>query len=206
MKLRSLMSVAVIGMLSVFAFNLIGQDKVDDEKAPATFKAKFETTAGDFVIEVHREWAPRGADRFYTLVSNGFYDDCKFFRVVKGFMVQFGIHGNPKISAQWRDAKIKDDPVMKSNKRGMVTYAKAGPNSRTTQVFINFENKNSKLDSMGFAPFGEVIEGMDVVDKLYNAYDEAPSQAQQEIQFKGNDFLNEKFPKLDSIKKATIVK
>lgn len=204
MKSRSLTVLAACGLL-VFGLNLIGQDKVETKKAPAKFQAKFETTAGDFVIEVEREWSPTGADRFYHLVSTGFYDDCKFFRVVSGFMVQFGISGDPAVSAKWREAKIKDDPVMKANKRGFVTFAKASfPNTRTTQVFINFGD-NSRLDSMGFAPFGQVVKGMNVVDKLYSEYGEKPSQRQDVIQAQGNAFLEAEFPKLDSIKKATIV-
>ena len=202
MKSRNWSILAVCGLVVVLGLNLLGQEGA--EKAPKTFQAKFETTAGDFVIEVHRDWAANGADRFHELVSEGLFDECKFFRVVKGFMVQFGIHGDPKVSAKWRKARIKDDPVMKSNKRGFVTFATSGPNSRTTQVFINYaDNKN--LDSMGFAPFGEVIEGMDVVDKLYGGYGEKPSKAQQEIQEQGNEFLKTNFPKLDGIKKATIV-
>lgn len=175
-------------------------------EVPNTYRVKFETTAGDFVVEVHRDWAPIGAERFHDLVSKGFYDDCKFFRVIKDFMVQFGINGDPKVSDKWRDNTIKDDPVRKSNKRGFITYAKSGrPNSRTTQVFINYTN-NSRLDNDGFAPFGEVVEGMDVVDKLYGTYGGAPSDEQDKIQYQGNKFLESKYPKLDSIKKATIVK
>ena len=176
-----------------------------NEKAPDTFKAKFETTKGAFVIEVTRAWSPNGADRFYNLVHNGFYDGVKFFRCVDGFMVQFGIHGDPKVSAAWRDAKIKDDPVTQSNKRGMVTFAMAGPDTRTTQLFINFVDRNSFLDSKGFPPFGKVVEGMDVVDKLYKGYGETPSSAQMQIQMEGNAFLEKNFPELDSITKATIV-
>src|SRR6476660_3975105 len=141
------------------------------EQAPAVYKAKFDTTKGVFVIEVTREWAPLGADRFYNLVKNGFYDDIRFFRVISGFMVQFGIHGDPKVSAPWREAQLKDDPVKQSNKRGYITYAMAGPNTRTSQVFINFGD-NANLDSSGFAPFGRVASGMDVVDKLNPEYGE----------------------------------
>src|SRR5580765_3660439 len=125
-------------------------------KAPETYKVKFDTTKGTFVVEVHRDWAPNGADRFYNLVKNGFYDDVRFFRVISGFMVQFGIHGDPKVSAPWREAQIKDDPVRQSNKRGYVTYAMAGPNTRTSQVFINFGD-NAMLDSKGFSPFGRIV-------------------------------------------------
>jgi peptidyl-prolyl cis-trans isomerase A (cyclophilin A) len=204
MSIRSLSILVVCGFLAIYGFNLLGQESAP-KKAPAVFKAKFETTKGDFIIEVHRDWAARGADRFYELVSSGFYDDCKFFRVMKGFMVQFGIHGDPKVAAKWLKATIKDDIVVKSNKRGFVTYAKAGPNSRTTQVFINYADKNKTLDSQGFAPFGEVIEGMEVVDSLYSKYDNEPSDHQEQIQKQGNAFLNANYPKLDGITKATIL-
>jgi peptidyl-prolyl cis-trans isomerase A (cyclophilin A) len=177
------------------------------ESAPATYKAKFSTTQGDFVIEVHRDWAPNGADRFYNLVKNGYYDDTAFFRVVDGFMVQFGISGNPQLNGTWRGARIPDDPVTQKNARGMVTFATSGPNSRTTQVFINFVD-NMNLDRMGFAPFGSVVSGMDVVEKLYKGYGEgAPGGAgpnQMMIQTRGNEYLKSDFPKLDYTKKASI--
>jgi peptidyl-prolyl cis-trans isomerase A (cyclophilin A) len=180
------------------------------ETAPAVYKAKFETSAGTFVVEVHRDWAPLGADRFYNLVKNGFYDDCRFFRVVSGFMVQFGINGDPAVSAVWRGAQIGVDPVKESNKRGYITYAMGGPpTTRTTQVFINFGD-NARLDQLGFAPFGKIAAGMDVVDKLYAEYGEgAPSgagPAQGRIQTEGNAYLAKDFPKMDYIKKATIEK
>jgi peptidyl-prolyl cis-trans isomerase A (cyclophilin A) len=180
------------------------------EKAPATFKATFETSAGSFVVEVHRDWAPNGADRFYNLVKNGYYNDCRFFRVIAGFMVQFGIHGDPAVSAVWREARIPPDPVKQSNKRGFITYAMAGsPDTRTTQVFINFGD-NAQLDGMGFAPFGEVVSGMEVVDKIYNVYGEGAPRgkgpAQGRLQMEGNAYLAQEFPKLDFIKKATIAK
>ena len=178
-----------------------------NEKAPATYKVKFDTSRGVFVVEVHRDWAPNGADRFYNLVKNGFYNDTRFFRVISGFMVQFGINGDPKISAVWRDADIKDDPVKASNKRGMITFATAGPDTRTTQVFINFGN-NAGLDDQGFAPFGQVISGMDVVDSLYAEYGEGAPQGhgpnQGIVQSMGNGYLEKAFPKLDYIKTATI--
>ncbi len=177
------------------------------EQAPATFKALFETSQGSFVIEVHRDWAPNGADRFYNLVKNGFYDNCKFFRVVSGFMVQFGINGDPAIQRHWARANIPDDPVKQSNLRGYVTFAQApSPNTRSTQVFINFVD-NASLDHsppQGFMPFGKVVSGMDVVDKLYSGYREEPSNAQGTIQLQGNAFLEKQFPKLDYIKKASI--
>jgi len=179
------------------------------EKAPDTFKAKFDTSKGAFVIEVHRSWAPLGADRFYNLVKNGFYDDCRFFRVLDDFMAQVGINGNPAIQSAWRDARIQDDAVKQSNKRGFVTFATGGPNTRTTQFFINFKD-NSSLDRSGFTPFGEVTSGMDVVDKLYSGYGEGAPRGkgpeQGKIQMEGNAYLNKDFPKLDYIKKATIEK
>ena len=180
------------------------------EQAPATFKARFDTSKGPVVITVHRDWAPVGADRFYNLVKNGFYDDARFFRVLDDFMAQVGINGNPAIQTNWKTATIQDDPVKQSNKRGFVTFAKSGaPNSRSTQIFINFKD-NSSLDKSGFAPFGEVTTGMDVVDKLYSGYGEgAPSgrgPEQGKIQAEGNAYLNKDFPKLDFIKKATIEK
>ena len=136
------------------------------EKAPDKFEAKFDTTKGSFTVEVTRAWAPNGADRFYNLVKNGYFDNCRFFRVVSGFMVQFGINGDPKLNTVWNQARIPDDKVQQSNKRGYVTFATAGPNTRTTQVFINFVDRNSFLDSQGFAPFGKVNEeGMKVVDE-----------------------------------------
>jgi peptidyl-prolyl cis-trans isomerase A (cyclophilin A) len=179
------------------------------EKAPATYKARFDTSKGVFVIQVTRDWAPNGADRFYNLVKNGFYDDARFFRVISGFMVQFGINGDPALSPAWRVATIRDDQVKQSNGKGFVTFATSGPNSRTTQVFINFGD-NAGLDRQGFAPFGQVVSGMDVVEKLFAGYGEgAPSGRgpdQTRVQREGNAYLNKDFPKLDTIKKATIEK
>jgi peptidyl-prolyl cis-trans isomerase A (cyclophilin A) len=179
------------------------------EQAPANYHVRFETSKGTFVVEVRRDVAPNGADRFYNLVKNGFYDNARFFRVVSGFVVQFGINGDPAIMAQWRDAKIPDDVVKTSNQRGFVTFATSGPDSRTTQVFINLTN-NGGLDSRGFAPFGRVISGMEVVDKFYSEYGEGAPRGsgpdQSRIQLEGNKYLMSSFPKLDYIKKATIVK
>ena len=178
-------------------------------KAPDVFKAKFETSKGNFVVEVHRDWAPVGADRFYYLVRNGFYDDVRFFRAIEGFMVQFGMSGDPKLSSVWRTQYMYDDSVKQSNKRGFITYAKGGPNTRTTQVFINYGDNGRSLDSQGFAPFGQVIEGMDVVDNLYKGYgDGAPrgqGPNQTEIHNKGNAYLDQGFPLLDKVIKATVV-
>ena len=179
------------------------------EQAPPVYKAKFDTTKGAFVIEVHRDWAPNGADRFYNLVKNGFYDNVRFFRVITGFMVQFGIHGDPKVSAPWREAQLKDDPVKQSNKRGYITYAMAGPNTRTSQVFINFGD-NASLDSQGFSPFGRIVTGMDVVDKLNAEYGEGGPRGrgpdQSRMQMEGNAYLTKDFARLDYVKKATIEK
>jgi peptidyl-prolyl cis-trans isomerase A (cyclophilin A) len=171
-------------------------------KAPATFEVKFTTTKGDFVVQVNRAWAPTGADRFYNLVKHGFFTDAAFFRVISGFMVQFGISANPAVSKVWSNADIKDDPVTQSNRPGMLTFATAGPNTRTTQLFINYGN-NAALDAQGFAPFGSVISGMDVVQQIYSGYGESPDQGA--ITAKGKAYLDKSFPKLDSIKSATIV-
>jgi peptidyl-prolyl cis-trans isomerase A (cyclophilin A) len=180
-----------------------------NEKAPDVYKVKFDTSKGSFVVEVHRDWAPNGADRFYNLVKNGFYNDARFFRVIGDFMVQFGINGNPKISQVWQDANIRDDPVKQNNTRGMITFATAGPDTRTTQVFINFGD-NAGLDGQGFSPFGKVISGMDVVDSLYAGYGEGSPKGQGPnqgiVQSLGNAYLEKAFPKLDYIKTATIMK
>ena len=179
------------------------------EQAPASYKARFDTSKGAFVIQVNRTWAPHGADRFYNLVKNGFYDNVRFFRVISGFMVQFGISGNPALSAHWRGANIPDDPVRQSNKRGMITFATAGPNTRTTQVFINFGD-NSALDGQGFAPFGRVVSGMNVVDSLNAEYGEGAPRGrgpdQGRLQMEGNAYLMRDFKRMDYVKKATIVR
>lgn len=170
--------------------------------APAAFRASFDTTAGTFVVEVTRAWAPKGADRFYNLVKYGYFDGDRFFRVVPNFMVQFGINGDPKLNAVWSEANIVDDPVIQSNKRGFVTFAKANvPNSRSTQIFINFKD-NAFLDKDGFAPIGQVVSGMEVVDKINPEYREQPEQPLAQSQ--GNAYLSKAFPKLDYIKKATL--
>jgi len=175
-----------------------------NERAPNLYKARFETSAGIFIIEVHAEWAPKGADRFYNLVKNGYYDGCRFFRVMPGFMVQFGINGDPAIQRNWEQATITDEKVTQGNTRGFVSFAKSpSPNSRTTQVFINFAD-NSRLNRDGFSPFGKVVSGMEVVDKIYSGYGQKPDQTK--IQTEGNAYLTKNFPKLDYIKKATIEK
>jgi peptidyl-prolyl cis-trans isomerase A (cyclophilin A) len=168
------------------------------------YKVRFDTTAGVIEVEVHADWAPNGADRFYNLVKNGYYDGCRFFRVVPGFMAQFGINGDPSIQRNWENANIPDEQVKQGNTRGFITYAKSSaPNTRSTQVFINFKD-NSFLNRQGFAPFGKVISGMEVVDKIYSGYGEKPDQGR--IQAEGNAYLTKDFPKLDYIKKATIEK
>ncbi len=176
-------------------------------ESPATWKAKFSTTKGDFVIEVNRAWSPRGADRFYNLVKAGFYDGVKFFRAIGGFMVQFGIHGQPTVSRAWVGARIQDDDVKESNRRGFITFAMGGKNTRTTQVFINLVD-NTNLDNMGFPPFGKVVSGMEVVDQLFTGYGEgAPGgrgPEQGRIQAEGNAYLERDFPQLDGVKTATI--
>lgn len=179
------------------------------EKAPETFQAKFDTSKGVFVIEVTRAWAPNGADRFYNLVKNGYYDEARFFRVISGFMVQFGINGDPALNSVWSGARIPDDPVQESNKRGFVTFAMGGPNTRTTQIFINYADRNMGLDEQGFSPFGKVIEGMEVVDKINSEYGEGAPQGkgpnQSRVQSEGNAYLTKDFPNMDYIKTATIL-
>jgi peptidyl-prolyl cis-trans isomerase A (cyclophilin A) len=179
-----------------------------DERAPDEFTIALDTTEGEVLIDVHREWAPNGADRIYTLVRLGYYDDTAFFRVIEGFMAQVGIHGDGAVNRVWRARNIQDDPVTQSNTRGMVTFAKTGmPNSRATQFFVNFSN-NSRLDPMGFAPFGRVRD-MTAMDRLYAGYGEgAPSgrgPAQARLQMEGNRYLRAEFPELDYIRTARIV-
>jgi cyclophilin family peptidyl-prolyl cis-trans isomerase len=177
-------------------------------QAPDIYWAKFDTTKGSFVIKATRSWAPIGADRFYNLVKNGFYNDASFFRVIPGFIVQFGISAAPNVSSVWHDADIQDDPVKQSNVAGTVTFATAGPNTRTTQVFINLAN-NRSLDAQGFAPFGTVTEGMDVAQNFYSGYGEGAPMGngpdQQLIQSQGEAYLAANFPKLDHINSATIL-
>jgi peptidyl-prolyl cis-trans isomerase A (cyclophilin A) len=171
-------------------------------KAPDTYQVKFTTTKGDFVVDVTRAWAPLGADRFYNLVKHGYFTDAAFFRVVPGFMVQFGLNADPAVNKAWQNANIKDDKVTQSNAPGIITFATAGPNTRTTQLFINYGN-NTFLDSQGFAPFGKVSSGMDVVQKINSEYRERPDQGA--ITSQGKAYLDKNFPNIDSIKSATIV-
>jgi peptidyl-prolyl cis-trans isomerase A (cyclophilin A) len=191
------------------AFTLVAETQssaaqVTDEQAPATFRARFETTQGSFVIEVHREWAPRAADRFYTLVTRRFYDDARFFRVLNGFMAQFGLNGDPKVQGEYALANLMDEPPKQSNLRGFVSFAKeSAPNTRYTMVFINYKD-NSYLDADGFAPFGQVVSGMEVVEKLYSGYGRQNIPDQRRIKSEGNAYLTAEYPKLDVIKTARI--
>jgi peptidyl-prolyl cis-trans isomerase A (cyclophilin A) len=179
-------------------------------RAPELFRVKFVTTHGDFVVEVHRDWAPLGADRFYNLVRNRFFSDASFFRYVPGFIVQFGISPDPRVTAAWSKATIKDDPVKEHNVKGSVVFAMGGPNTRTTQFFINLRDNSASLDSQGFAPFGTVTEGMDVVEGLYSGYGDMAEMggrgpSQQLLSEQGKPYLDKNFPRLDSIRSATVI-
>jgi peptidyl-prolyl cis-trans isomerase A (cyclophilin A) len=173
-----------------------------NETAPDHFKVRFETTKGNILLQVEREWAPIGTDRFYTLIKTGYLNGDRFFRVVPNFIIQFGLGPDARITAQWRQANLKDDPVRQNNVRGTISFATAGPNTRTTQLFIN-TNDNVRLDANGFAPFGRVIDGMSVVDQIYAGYGEQPDQ--KRIESEGNAYLEKEFPNLDYIKTATVV-
>jgi len=180
-----------------------------NQPAPEKYQVKFETSKGDFVVEVYRDWSPYGANRLYYLVKNGFYDNVRFFRVIDGFMAQFGYHGDPRVTAVWSEMTFPDDPVTQSNARGYVTFAKrADPNSRSANLFINLVD-NAYLDASGFSPLGRVIEGMAVVDQLYSGYGEGAPQGngpeQGRIAQEGNEYLDKYFPALDYIKKARIL-
>ena len=176
-------------------------------QAPDQFKVRFSTTKGDFVLDVTRSWAPRGVDRLYNLLSIGYFEDIAFFRVIDGFMAQFGISGDPEITKAWGNARITDDPVKESNLRGYLSFATSGPDSRTTQMFINYQD-NARLDSMGFSPVGKVVEGMEVIDSLYSEYGEGGPRGkgphQGLLRAQGNNYLQQQFPELDYIKNTTI--
>ncbi len=179
------------------------------QPAPQKFQVKFETSKGDIIVEVTRDWSPYGADRLYYLVKHGFYDNVRFFRVIAGFMAQFGYHGDPQVTSVWSEMTFPDDPVKESNLRGYVTFAKRGtPNSRSANIFINLVD-NSYLDATGFSPVGKVVEGMDIVDQLYSGYGEGAPRGngpeQGRLAQEGNEYLNKYFPNLDYIKKATIL-
>jgi len=177
------------------------------ETAPDNFRVHLETTEGAVVMELHRAWSPNGVDRFYNLVTNGFYDDVRIYRVLDGFMAQFGLNGDPRINMAWRNSIIVDDPVAQSNTRGRVSFAKGGPNSRTTEVFINYRD-NPALDERGFSPIGEVVEGMEVVDGFYSAYGDGPPRGegpyQAQAQAQGNAYFDVGFPELDQIIRAWV--
>jgi peptidyl-prolyl cis-trans isomerase A (cyclophilin A) len=199
-------------LAAMLATTVVAQDRARltdpsqlTEQAPEVYRARFDTSQGPFVIEVHREWAPLGADRFYNLVKNGFYDDARFFRVLDGFMAQFGLNGDPAVQRPWQSANLRDEPVRRSNTRGFVTFAKENsPHSRYTMVFINFAD-NSYLDKDGFAPFGQVVTGMEVVDKLYSGYGRQNVPDQRRIVREGNAYLKGDYPRLDFIRTAAIV-
>jgi peptidyl-prolyl cis-trans isomerase A (cyclophilin A) len=186
-----------------------GKKKAEAVQAPPQYKVRLQTTKGDVIILVHRDWSPLGADHFYELTRMGFYNDTRFFRALKGFIVQWGINGDPKINKDWSEIPIKDDPPKVSNKVGTVVFAMAGPSSRTTQVFINLGDNSGSLDPQGFTPFGEVIQGMENVQNLYMEYGEGAPQgsgpSQAAIADIGTPYLEEHFPKLDYIKKAQIL-
>lgn len=201
---RKICIVAVVLAASLSSPALAQEESKKPDRAPDKFKVLVDTSKGKFTLEVTRSWAPIGADHFFELVNEKFYDDTRFFRVMPDFVAQWGINGDPTVHSKWKDVTIKDDPVVASNMRGFVTYAKTGaPNSRSTQLYINFGD-NSKLDGMGFAPFARVVEGMEVVDKINSEYGQTPSQPSIEIL--GNDYLKEKFPNLDYIKTMRVVK
>jgi peptidyl-prolyl cis-trans isomerase A (cyclophilin A) len=174
-------------------------------KAPERYQVKFVTTRGEFTLTVTRAWAPLGADRFYNLVKHHFYDNASVFRVVPSFVAQFGISAYPAVTKAWQGTDIKDDPVTQSNKKGYITFATSGPNTRTTQVFINLKD-NTGLDSRGFAPFGVVDDkGMNVVEMFYDQYGDNAGIDQDKIQEQGNAYLQKNFAKLDTIKSATLL-
>src|SRR6516162_6705251 len=175
-------------------------------KAPETYQVKFDTTRGEFTVDVTRAWSPLGADRFYNLVKHHYFDGARFFRVLPGFVAQFGLNANPAVNGAWEKATIKDDPHSQSNKRGTLVFATAGPNTRTTQLFINFKDNGASLDSQGFTPFGAVDgNGMNVVEMFYDQYGEGSGMDQENISKGGEKYLAQHWPKLDTIKSATLI-
>ena len=194
-----------ITMFAAGVLALAGSSWAADAPAaavPATFTVNFDTTRGPIVVQVHRDWAPIGADHFYELVKSGYYDGCRFFRVVPNFIVQFGIAADPAVTRKWKSPALRDDPVKQHNVRGTLVYATAGPHTRTTQLFINLVDNTQGLDPQGFAPFGVVTKGMMAVDTIFSGYGGTPDQGSIESQ--GNAYLGPQFPKLDYIRKATI--
>jgi peptidyl-prolyl cis-trans isomerase A (cyclophilin A) len=199
-----LLTLMLLAALALIAASQPGAAQAADEQALTTFRARFETSQGAFVIEVHRDWAPLAADRFYTLVKRGFYNDARFFRVLSGFMAQFGLSGDPKVQSEYAAANLMDEPAKQSNLRGFVSFAKeSAPNTRYTMVFINYKD-NSYLDTDGFAPFGQVVSGMEIVEKLYSGYGRQNVPDQRRIKSEGNAYLTAEYPKLDFINAARI--
>jgi len=208
MKLRRplIIPIAVFALLA--ACSKPAPQQAAPAQAPDVYRVKFDTTKGPFTVEVHRDWAPRGADRFYELIQGRYYDGLYFFRVIKGFVVQWGISKDPAATAKWNSMTIPDDPVKQSNVRGTITFATSGPNTRSMEPFINLAD-NGRLDSQGFSPFGKVVEGMDVVDQLYAGYGDGPPQGegvdQNKAEAQGNEYIEGRFPKLDKINSARLV-
>jgi peptidyl-prolyl cis-trans isomerase A (cyclophilin A) len=206
---RIAVTVAIVVAATTLLAGQVNLEKLKDpaqlnERAPDQYRARFDTSQGVIVIAVEREWAPLAADRFYNLVKNGFYDDSRFFRVLSGFMAQWGLHADPSVQSAWRTANLKDEPVKKSNTRGFVTFTReSSPNSSYTMIFINYKD-NSYLDADGFAPFGEVVSGMDVADRLYSGYGRQNVPDQRRIMRDGNAYLLAEYPMLDFVKTATI--
>jgi peptidyl-prolyl cis-trans isomerase A (cyclophilin A) len=204
-KLAALILVAA----TVALWSCGGNKSAETNPAPAEYKVRLQTSKGDVLILVHRDWSPNGADRFYQLTKAGFYDGNRFFRVLRGFIVQWGLNGDPRVNKEWNDRPIKDDPPKVSNKIGTVVFAMAGPNSRTTQVFANLGDNSTSLDPQGFTPFGEVIQGMETITTFYMDYGDGPPNGngptQESIAMLGNAYLQEHFPKLDYIKTARVV-
>ncbi len=201
MRLRSIAVAAAAAAITAFAVTACGKPVPPIKQvgpSPDSFRVTFETTRGSFVVQVDRAWAPHGADRFYALVQNQFFDGDPFFRVVPGFIAQFGLNLNRKINEQWDEPRIPDDSVTHSNLRGTMAFAAEGPNTRNHQLFFNLADKNARLDRTGFAPIGHVVSGMDVIDSLYSAYGDAPEQ--HFINTMGKSYLDRMFPKLDYIK------
>jgi peptidyl-prolyl cis-trans isomerase A (cyclophilin A) len=205
MKTRQILLIAACGLACAAATVPARKPPI-----PAEYKVKLDTTKGDVIIQVHHDWSPLGADHFYQLVTKGYYDNNAFFRVLKGYIVQFGMNGDPKVTARWNNVVLKDDPHNVSNKVGTVTFAKTSkPDSRTTHIFINLDNNGEALDADGFTPFGEVISGMDNVSKLYAGYGDGPPSGagpdQEALTHGGNTYLKKEFPNLDYIIKATVI-
>lgn len=191
-----------VSLIAIACASDSSRDGVATTPAPDSFRVALETTKGSFAVDVIRAWSPNGADRFHELVSAGYFTDVAFFRVVPGFIAQFGMHGDPSVNERWEERPIRDDPVRQSNRRGTIVFATAGPNTRANQLFINFKD-NAQLDGMGFSPIGRVVEGMSVVDSLFDGYGEAPVQAR--IARQGNRYLKQEFPLLDYVRSARVV-